>query len=75
MPNSSIIEGENGLKYVIRTKTNGNKKVLVKILKKNEKYSLISTYTAEELAALGVDAEKSEKISEHDSILLYPNEK
>ena len=54
--------------------SDGNKKVLVKVLKRNEKYSLIGSYTPEELASLGIDAETSSKISEHDAILLYANE-
>ena len=74
VPNTSIVEGENELKYVIRSMSDGNKKVLVKVLKRNEKYSLIGTYTPEELVSLGIDAETSSKISEHDAILLYANE-
>lgn len=73
VPNTSIIEDEQGLKYVIRRKAGGNQKVLVKLLKKNDKYSIISTYNTEELQALGVDISTYSKISQYDTILLYPN--
>ncbi len=74
VPNTSIAEDENGLKYVIKVKNSGNQKVLVKVLKKNEKYSRISAYSTEELAALGIDVETYSKISQHDTILLYANQ-
>ena len=44
VPTSSIAEDEKGLKYVIKKKSSGDQKVLIKELKRNEKYSIISTY-------------------------------
>ena len=73
VPNTSIIEDEKGLKYVIRKKADLSEKVLVKVLKKNDKYSIISTYNTEELNQLGVDSQSYSKISRYDTILLYPN--
>ena len=73
VPNTSIIEDEKGLKYVIRKKADLSEKVLVKVLKKNDKYSIISTYNTEELNQLGVDSQSYSKISQYDTILLYPN--
>ena len=73
VPNTSIIEDEQGLKYVIRKKSNLSEKVLVKVLKKNDKYSIISSYDAEELKQLGLDSQNYSKISQYDTILLYPN--
>ena len=73
VPNSSILEDENGLKYVVRKKTDQNEKVIVKVLKRNDKYSIITTYDTEELEALNIDIEKYTKIQQYDTILLYPN--
>lgn len=75
VPNSTILEDENGLKYVIRRKTNQDQKVTVKVLKKNEKYSIISTYSDEELKQLGIDSKNYIKITQYDNILLYPEQK
>ncbi len=73
VPNSSILEDENGLKYVIRKKTEENQKVIVKVLKKNDKYSIITVYNTEELKALNIDIDNYNKIEQYDTILLYPN--
>jgi hypothetical protein len=75
VPNTSILEDENGLKYVIRKKSGEDQKVIVKLLKKNDKYSVISTYSNEELEALGIDAKDYKKISQYDNILMYPERK
>lgn len=72
VPNTSIMENEEGLKYVVRKKSGENKNIIVKVLKRNDKYSIISTYNTEELNALGVDIKTYSKISEYDTILLYP---
>lgn len=73
VPTSSIAEDEKGLKYVIKKKSSGDQKVLIKELKRNEKYSIISTYKNEELAKLGIDIATYSKISQYDNISLYPN--
>lgn len=75
VPNSCILEDENGLKYVVRKKSGEEQKVIVKVLKRNDKYSIIGTYDNEELKALGVEIQNYNKISQHDSILLYPEKK
>lgn len=74
VPNTSILEDENGLKYVVRKKSGENEKVLVKVLKKNDKYSIISTYDAEELNSLGVNMQDYGNVSKYDTILLYPTQ-
>lgn len=71
VPNTSIVEGQDGNKYVIRKKNDKEEKVLVKVLKRNDKYSIINSYTTEELASLGIDIENYSKISQYDTILLY----
>lgn len=73
IPNSSIVEDKDGLKYVIRRKAGVDKKALIKILKANDKYSIISTYKTEEMKALGVDLENYVKITQYDAILVYPD--
>lgn len=75
MPNSAILEDEQGLKYVIRKKAGIEQKVIVKILKRNDKYSVVDTYDNKELEALGIDAKTYNKISQYDNILLYPEVK
>ena len=55
IPNSSIIE-ENNLKYVMKKTSKGNEKILVKILRKNDNYSIVSSYSLEDLQQLGVDS-------------------
>ena len=72
VPNSAILEDEQGLKYVIRKKSGAEQKVIVKVLKKNDKYSIIDTYDNNELEYLGIDAKTYNKINQYDNILLYP---
>ena len=74
VPNTSILEDENKIKYVIRKRSGENQKVIVKVLKRNDKYSIISTYDTEELNSLGIDLQAYSNISQYDTILLYPNE-
>lgn len=71
VPNSSIIE-ENGLQYVIRRKSGEDKKILVKVLNKNERYSIIGNYNEEELNNLGIKIGDYTKIAQYDTILVYP---
>lgn len=73
VPNSSVLEDNDGFKYVIRKKSGINQKILVKVLKKNDKYSIISAYTNDELEQLGIDSKSYIKISQYDTILIYPN--
>ena len=74
VPNSSILEDEKGFKYVVRRKLGEDKKIIVKVLNKNEKYSIISPYKEEELNSLGIDIDNYTKILQYDTILAYPNE-
>lgn len=74
VPNSSVLEDEKGFKYVVRRKLGEDKKIIVKVLNKNEKYSIISPYKEEELNALGIDIDNYTKILQYDTVLAYPNE-
>ena len=74
VPNEAIIEDKDGLKYVEKKITTGINKVLVKVLKKNERYSIISAYSADDLKGLGIDSASYKGINLHDTIMLYPND-
>lgn len=73
VPNTCVLENEQGLKYVIRRKSGEDKKIIVKVLNKNEKYSIISSYSNEELNSLGMNLDNNLKIMKYDNILLYPS--
>ena len=74
IPNSAILEDEKGIKYVIMKKSGQNKKVYVKVLKRNDKYSIVTNYETNEMELLGIDIKINSKIVQYDTILLYPNE-
>lgn len=75
IPNQAIIE-EDGLSYVVRNRAGYLNKILVKVTRKNDKYSLVSTYDTEELKELGfteTEIKSMKKISMYDEILLKPD--
>ena len=56
IPNSAVsteVRGDNEIKYVTRTRMGYEDKILIKILESNEKYSIVTRYTSEELTELG----------------------
>ena len=65
--NSCIIE-ENDLIYVERNTTGYTEKILVKVLRQNDTYSIVENYTEEELQELGYT---EDEISEMSKIKLY----
>ena len=76
VPNKSIAKDENGLEYIIRTRSGYLTKLMVKIVSSNENYSIITTYNSEELTNLGYSEEEIsdyKKIKLYDEILLHPN--
>lgn len=73
IPNTAIAEDEQGYKYVIERKTTGDEKVVVKVLKKNDKFSIVTQYKQDEIDSLNMDKSNNYKISEYDTILLYIN--
>ena len=75
VPNQAIVQ-ENNLNYVIRNRDGYLSKILVKVKKQGDKYSIVDTYTAEELKKLGLsNAEISsyKKITLYDEILINPD--
>lgn len=75
VPNQSIVE-ENGLNYVVRNRAGYLSKILVKISKQNENYSIIAPYTTDELKSLNftnTQINNYKKIAIYDEILLNPD--
>lgn len=70
--NKSIIK-EGDYSYVIRRKGNFEEKILVKIIKETDEYSLIKNYTTDELNKMKLDFSESRMtINEYDEILVNP---
>ena len=67
VPNSAIIY-QDGLSYIIKRVNINERKILVKIIKENENYSIVNSYNTEELMSLGY---KEEEINNMDKIKLY----
>lgn len=88
VPNSSLIvekspegspkEGEN-VYYIVRNRAGYTDKIIVKILKQNDAYSIIRSYETNELKSeLGYDSNQIKQVKTimlYDEILLYPNGK
>lgn len=75
VPNQAIVKLDD-LDYVVRNRAGYLSKILVKIKKQGEKYSIVESYSVEELTKLGFSNEeiaKYKKISLYDEILLNPN--
>ena len=76
VPNSSIIK-ENDLNYVIRVRAGYKDKILVKVSKSNENYSIIEDYTIEELKEMGwssSDIVNNKSIGIYDEVMVNPKE-
>lgn len=74
VPNSSIIT-EQGKNYVIRSRTGYTDKILIKIKKQNEYYSIIENYTTQELKNMGYSTSEissMKSIGLFDEIVLKP---
>lgn len=67
VPNTAIIE-ENDLQYVERNRAGYINKVLVKIKRKNDTYSIVDTYSTKELKELGFSADEIRNMA---SVNLY----
>lgn len=75
VPNQAIVK-ENDLDYVVRNRAGYLSKILVKVEKQGEKYSIVDSYSTEELTELGFSNEeiaKYKKLSLYDEILLNPD--
>lgn len=75
VPNQAIVNVDE-LNYVVRNRAGYLSKILVKVKKQGEKYSIVEAYTSEELKKLGFtdkEIEAYRKISLYDEILVNPN--
>ena len=72
VPNDAILEDDNHSKYIVRKTSAGTTKCYIKILRTNDKYSIINSYSIEDLAVLGIDADSYKGINVYDVIMLYP---
>lgn len=75
VPNQAIVK-ENDLAYVVRNRAGYLNKLLVKIKKEGDKYSIVEPYDTEELKELGFTNEEIisyRKISLYDEVILYPD--
>ena len=78
VPNTAIggeIKGNKEISYVVRTRAGYQDKILIKIDKQNEKYSIVENYTNAELQELGytLDELKGRKtLTLYDEILKNP---
>lgn len=75
VPNQAIVKKDD-LAYVIRNRAGYLSKILVKVKKEGEKYSIVRAYTTEELKELGFSTEEIisyKKISLYDEVLLNPD--
>ena len=76
IPNTAILTEEkngNEISYVTRTRIGYQDKIIVKILKTNEKYSIVTNYTSDELSELGYTASEIRSmpnIAIYDEILI-----
>ena len=71
VPNQAIsTEEKNGkeIHYVVRTRIDYQDKIIVKILKQNERYAIVSKYTTDELKELGFT---SQEILNMPNIAIY----
>ncbi len=72
VPNQALTE-ENGLYYVTRNKAGVQAKILVKVKKQTDKYSIIESYKSEELQELGLSSQEIKnykKINNYDEVML-----
>ena len=75
VPNQAIVE-KDGLNYVVRNRAGYYDKILVNVIKKNEKYSIVTNYSTDELKELGFsssDIQTMKTISIYDELILNPD--
>lgn len=75
VPNSAIVY-EDDKAYIVRNRAGYLDKILVKVLRKNEDYSIVNNYEVEELEELGYtksEIAKMNNIALYDEVLVSPN--
>ena len=74
VPNQAIKE-KDGLQFVVKNRIGYSNEILVKVLRKNDNYSIVTSYTTDELKELGYSPQEissMKKINLYDEILLNP---
>lgn len=72
--NSAITTDENDLAYINKKSAGYSEKILVKVLRQNETFSIVTNYTDEELIDLGFSEEEISdmiNLKLHDEIILH----
>ena len=75
VPNQAIVK-ENDLAYVVRNRAGYLNKLLVKVKREGEKYSIVEPYDTDELKELGFSNEELisyKKISLYDEVIINPD--
>lgn len=75
VPKQAIVE-QDGLNYVVRNRAGYLSKILVKVKKQGDKYSIVESYSTEDLKELGFSNKEIasyKKISLYDEVLLNPD--
>lgn len=75
IPNQAIVK-EDDLAYVVRNRAGYLNKILVKVKREGEKYSIVEAYNTEELQELGFTSEEImsyKKINLYDEVVLNPD--
>ena len=75
VPNQAIVK-ENDLSYVVRNRAGYLNKLLVKVKREGEKYSIVEPYDTDELKELGFSNEEIisyRKISLYDEVIINPD--
>ncbi|MBR3134059.1 MAG: hypothetical protein IKG56_01185 [Clostridia bacterium] len=73
IPNDAIIT-QNNLNYVIKNKMGYYEKILVKIVKQTDNYTIVENYSTSEIKELNIDSNVRTSILLNDEILLNPTE-
>lgn len=71
IPNSAIIT-EDGLNYVIKSKMGYLTKILVKLVKQTDNYSIVENYSTSEIRELNADSNARTSILLNDELILNP---
>lgn len=75
VPNKAIIE-EDGLNYVVRNRVGYLDKILVKVKRQNDKYTIVTNYSTSDLEKIGLgnnEIDTTKKISIYDELILNPD--
>lgn len=73
VPNSAILT-ENNLNYVIRTKAGYLEKVLIKLVKQEDDYSIVTNYSTSEIDELEISENVKNGIMLYDELIVEPTE-